>query len=669
MKETLTPPALSQRLQRLTATTLCTLILGSGLAIAQTVNEEEDELDDEDLYTLSPFEVSPEISTGYTATTTLGGTRVRTNLVDMTSALSTVTAEFLGATVGGQQDISYFRQTIKNGLLPDPNSISPEGLFSEYDLPLNSRSSSKDVLRIEGEAMQASVIGLPQLDYLAQVGFSSGIEAANFKRPPLNLAVVVDVSGSMQGEPLEMVKTSLIKMLGQLQGEDRICLIAFSDSAHMLLPSRVIQGKEAGIIDAIENLETIGGTCIEAGLRMGYEHLLKNKDSFQGISRVLLLTDEQPNIGYSDTGSFMALTTDASIQGIGLTTLGVGMEFDARFAAQVSNVRGGNVFYFSDLERMESFFEEEFTTFGIELAYDMVVQITPTEGMEISAIFGIPGELLEWTEDQRGLSFAVETLFLSKERGGIFIGLSSTNDAPNEQSLASASVIYTLAGTGEEKKSSINFPLIDCKSASLGLRRGEYLINLYTSMNLAAWDAKQEQVDQQTIQRLNEMLFIIQNCGDPELIQEAEVVNQFISLLTPSKKSTAGLINDTTDTIPNRLQGTWYSRNMPMIHPSLPVKLEISANGQVDVYACQDEGDIKMTELTLSVSKRKLVFGNEGYETEFDYHVVRERLALRWLDDDGKQHSCFLQPSDIHCVDESRIQEQLRGLPQLASSL
>ena len=92
----------------------------------------------------------------------------------------------------------------------------------------------------------------------------------------------------------------------------------------------------------------------------------------------------------------MGMMESASREGIGQTTIGVGVEFGAELASTVAAVRGGNLFFFPDLESMEKTFTEELDTLVTELAYDLDVTIRPSPGLRLTGVYGIPGEKLKW---------------------------------------------------------------------------------------------------------------------------------------------------------------------------------------------------------------------------------------------------------------------------------
>ena len=223
-----------------------------------TVQEEEEEQEvelDEKIIKLSPFAVANGAS--YTATRSLAG-----------SSMS------YGATPGGAQDIRYFRMAAGDGSIPHPNTITAEGLFSEHDLPLNSQGGCQELLCIEGAAMETSLALLPEADYLVQVGFTSGLDPRVWRRAPLNLIAVVDKSGSMSGQPLDLVKSSLRQAVSQLEDVDQLSIVLYGDQAQVhLSPTAMDREGKARALEADQGNRERGidlyGSGLAGGARSG----------------------------------------------------------------------------------------------------------------------------------------------------------------------------------------------------------------------------------------------------------------------------------------------------------------------------------------------------------------------------------------------------------------
>ncbi|MFO0572875.1 MAG: VWA domain-containing protein [Polyangia bacterium] len=418
----------------------------------------------------------------------------------------------MGATPGGAQDISYARDRIKAGEVPHPATFTPEGLFSEHDLPLATGRPCHQTLCLEAAATTVDLPTLPEARWLAQLGFASNLDAKTWQREAVNLVAVIDKSGSMSGAPIDTVKASLHQIIDQLGPGDQLSIVLYGDRAHVHLgatPLRGAAGQGNGqgkgqsngqsndkadrraLHAAVDQIAIAGSTAMEEGLAVGYKLAAETARGFRGRTRMMLFTDERPNVGATDAHSFMGMARAASKQGIGLTTVGVGVQFGAELATAISSVRGGNLFYFADVPEMVDKFKKDFDTMLTELAFDLRLKVWPQKGMKLVGLFGLPGDLVKRTPDG-GLEMTVETIFLSKERGGIYFALAPEGGGalpPDAAAgpLALASVSY-VDKDSRPFQDSVPFALWPKEKGALplGLARGRLLVEEVTTLKRAA---------------------------------------------------------------------------------------------------------------------------------------------------------------------------------------
>jgi len=472
--------------------------LSSALVYASAISspEKKDKDEDKDIVVLSPFTVS----SGF------------------------------GATPGGAKDARFFRSSVEQGLFPHPSTITAEGLFSEYDLPLKTRVKSKALLSLNGEAMPAQVLTRPDIRYLAQIGFSSGLDPATWHREPLNLVAVVDKSGSMNGKPLDLVKACLLKVLSQLGPEDQMAIVLYGDRSYVhLQPTSTSERNKEDIESAIDAIVSAGSTNMEEGLRMGFELARESQQTFKGRTRVMQFTDERPNVGDTSAGGFMGLMEAGSRDGIGQTTIGVGVQFGAELAAKVSSVRGGNLFFFPNAAEMEKTFGDELDMLVTELAYDMDLVVHAAPGLRLVGVYGIPGEMLTW-EGERDVRFHLSTLFLSKRRGAIYLAFASdAGDLPERsyvegRPLASVDLSYREVGRNAPIASKLELPLVTNSNASLGLQRGRILVSEYLALKRAMTAHLTENNQEQAYWTISELHGLLAETRDSSLKKERAMV-------------------------------------------------------------------------------------------------------------------------------------------------
>ena len=145
----------------------------------------------------------------------------------------------LGATVGGAQDIGYARRIIESGGIPDSSFIVAEGLFSEHDIPTPTGDCNDSLCLALGYGY-TPMIDDGQEALLIHLGMTSTLSPQDFHRQNLQLAVVVDHSGSMADGSMESVKKALRSLATKLGQEDEVLLVQFNENADLMMgPTRM----------------------------------------------------------------------------------------------------------------------------------------------------------------------------------------------------------------------------------------------------------------------------------------------------------------------------------------------------------------------------------------------------------------------------------------------
>jgi Ca-activated chloride channel homolog len=352
-------------------------------------------------------------------------------------ALDAITVTGTRISAGGAQDINYFRSAAEAGEMPMPESLTVEGLLGEHDLNLPLSRPCAQLLCLATETLAQGLPSRPADLMFVGLGFTSNIDASTWHRAPLNLIAVVDKSGSMDGEPLALVRQALTNIAVQLKGNDQLTIVLYGDTSHVYLePTRVAEARTK-VIAEIANIESAGSTSMEAGLSLGFATARRSASSFAGNTRVMLFTDEQPNVGATDAESFMGMAKAGSRDKIGMTTIGVGVQFDAVLAGKIGSVRGGNLFFVDKPETAEKLFKQELDTMVSEIAHDVKIQMTPSPGYKISGVFGVPDAMLESVGDGV-VQVIVPTAFVSTQAGGVFLSLAKSDARANLPSNTSA---------------------------------------------------------------------------------------------------------------------------------------------------------------------------------------------------------------------------------------
>jgi uncharacterized protein YegL len=183
--------------------------------------------------------------------------------------------------------------------------------------------------------------GLPSV---LQIGLATAEFKGTSDLRPVNLALVIDTSGSMTGDSkLTMVKASLQSLVSNLRSSDVVSVVAFDDEARIVLPAGAL-GDGRAYRRAIDGLQPGGSTNLNAGLMLGYQEAQRNFKS-NSTNRVILLTDGIANVGVSDPIRIAENSSGFNERGIDLSTIGVGRDLDNNLLRTLAK-RGRGLYHF-----------------------------------------------------------------------------------------------------------------------------------------------------------------------------------------------------------------------------------------------------------------------------------------------------------------------------------
>ncbi|HEY0947852.1 MAG TPA: VWA domain-containing protein [Opitutaceae bacterium] len=525
----------------------------------------------------------------------------------------------LGVTPGGFKDVSYARDLLKVGLLPLPEEFTAEGLFSEYDLPLPEVGASTKLLRISGAGRSASILAQPEATHLVQIGFSSALTPETFKRDPLFLVLVLDVSGSMEHN-LPLLKKSVQTILAKLREGDAAAIVTFSEDVQTVTPP-VLVGRPGweNVVRQVDQIAIRGGTNIELGLQAGFALEGQLPAGFVGRRRVVLITDAMPNIGETGPETFMSLATNASLAGVGLTTIGLGLEFDAAFVRKVSSVSGGNAYWFADGEQMQKTLQSDFDFMVTEVAFDLKLQVKPAQGLRIFKVYGVPGDVYVIAPDG-SLVMDVPTLFLSRNKGGIFISLAGAPTAKNDRpTLGRVDLSYVLYGKHDAETDAFEIRVLGEGETSAGLDRGELLVNEFEALTAAGQAFYHDNHLRPAHQMVDTLRQKFDRSTDRELKAEAQLLEKISTFLTAAElepQIEPDLYLSSTEVPP--LVGVWQAQSE---HRASERWIFLQGGKGAVVFA--DDKKVRLRELEWSAKG----IGKDD-QKEFEFGVDAEGLFL-----------------------------------------
>lgn len=226
-----------------------------------------------------------------------------------------------------------------------------------------------------------------QRDAVLQIGFTTPSVNERTNLRPLNLALVIDKSGSMaDGDKMSRVKESLRVMLEKLRDDDIVSIIVFDTDADVLFPAQRI-GNGNAIRRAIESIQPNGSTNLHAGLMLGYKEARKNfqKDA---TNRVILLTDGIANVGTTNPTQIAAESSELNGQGVDLSTIGVGLDLNNDLLRSLAKSGRGLYHFVADYKDIDKVFVTEVQSLISSVARNVKLEVEYDPNLQMEKLYG-----------------------------------------------------------------------------------------------------------------------------------------------------------------------------------------------------------------------------------------------------------------------------------------
>lgn len=228
-------------------------------------------------------------------------------------------------------------------------------------------------------------------------------------RLPINLVLVIDRSTSMQGKRLQQVKEAIRHIIDNLQPEDSLSIVTFSDRAQILLPSERNIDK-AMAKSVVSTIQPGGGTEMLSGLLAGLKEI-KRHWSKTSVNHLILLTDGRT---YGDEKGCLEHAQWAGANQINLSTIGIGHDWNEDLLDQMATTSDGVSVYIDSPEKVKSIFSQTLRSLESVVARQLKMKINPNASVRLHEAYQIKPQITKL--DTKGSTIMLGALSTKQEK-------------------------------------------------------------------------------------------------------------------------------------------------------------------------------------------------------------------------------------------------------------
>lgn len=210
-------------------------------------------------------------------------------------------------------------------------------------------------------------------------------------RTPVNLALVLDRSGSMSGPRILAAKEAARLAIARLSGDDVVSLVAYDHNVSILQRATYVRDTE-DLSRRIDDLRPGGRTALYAGVEAGGREVVRHL-SDRRVNRVILLSDGLANVGPSQPNELAKLGQELAGRGMSVTTIGLGLRYNEDLMQQLASASDGNHAFAEHPRDLAEIFDAEFGDALSIAAQDIEIMIECAPGFTPRRILGRDGEI------------------------------------------------------------------------------------------------------------------------------------------------------------------------------------------------------------------------------------------------------------------------------------
>lgn len=288
-------------------------------------------------------------------------------------------------------------------------------------------------------------------------------------RPPVNVCLVLDRSGSMSGDKIARAREAAVEAVRRLSPGDMVSLVVYDHDVETLVPAQDAANSE-WIESRIRSITSRGNTALYGGVSQGAAEVRKNAGG-RYVSRIILLSDGLANVGPTSPEDLGRLGTSLLKEGISVTTIGVGTDYNEDLMTQLAQNSDGNTYFVENSADLPRIFTAELGDVLSVVARDVTIEVECADGIRPIRIIGRDGvirgnkvelrlnQLYGGQQKYALVEVEVPATESSRTRDVAMARIDYDNTITEKRGQSSSSVDVRFSEKDAEVKSSVNVPV------------------------------------------------------------------------------------------------------------------------------------------------------------------------------------------------------------------
>ncbi|MFC1833844.1 pYEATS domain-containing protein [Thermodesulfobacteriota bacterium] len=262
------------------------------------------------------------------------------------------------------------------------------------------------------------------------------------ERQPLNLCVVLDRSGSMRGEKIQKAREGAIAILQRLSSKDIFSVVIYNQEIETLVAPQKVENIH-DIESKIRSISAQGSTAIFGAVNQGANEIRQNFEQ-QYVHRIILLSDGLANVGPQKPADFGKLGAALIKEGISVTTVGVGLDYNEDLMNELALKSDGNTYFVESASDIPKIFKAELGDAATVVAKNARLEVECPEGVKPVALLGRKGKI-----KGRSVEVFLGQVYGGQEKYALLRLLVDSGKAGESREIAVAKVSYDNRLTGK----------------------------------------------------------------------------------------------------------------------------------------------------------------------------------------------------------------------------